>query len=117
MNSPLGSQSALLGSSQDLQAGARGEAAPGDVESIEPFPGLAWAVVGRFPRGPWIVRIAQGLGSSVPLLDCRVGPLPARAIAVLVQHSWDELRSEGDDHPIGNDCQHADDLQHLQPGP
>lgn len=63
------------------------------------------------------LRDTQGLTGITPLLDCRVGPLSAWAIVVLVHHSGDELRCEGDDHPIGNDRQHADGLQHLQPGP
>lgn len=36
---------------------------------------------------------------------------------VLVDYSGDELGGEGNDHSIGNDCQHSNGLQYLQPGP
>lgn len=91
-----------------------GQPTPGNTVSIEPFPGVpwGWAMVGPVSQGSLdSLRLPQGLCGGVPLLDCRVGPLSARAIAVLVHHSGDELRCEGDDHPVGNDG------QHLQPGP
>ena len=120
VNPLLGSQSALPGSTQGLQVAAGGQPTPGNTVSIMPFPGVpwGWAIVGPVSQGPLdSLRLPQGLCGSVPLLDCRVGPLSARAIAVLVHHSGDELRCEGDDHPVGNDRQHADYLQHQQPGP
>lgn len=39
------------------------------------------------------------------------GPIrSARAIVVLVDYPGDELRGEGDNHSIGNDCQHSNGL-------
>lgn len=55
----------------------------------------------------------QGLN----VLICEVLIPSAGAIVVLVDHSGDELRGEGDDHSIGNDCQHSNGFQYLQPGP
>lgn len=62
----------------------------------------------------------QGLnwkGQFNALLICEGLILSARAIMVLVDYSGDELGGEGNDHSIGNDCQHSNGLQYLQPGP
>lgn len=97
-------------------AQGRGRPPQEKLAASSPAPGSPG--VGPVSQGPLdSLRLPQGLCGSVPLLDFRLGPAPAGAIAVFVHHAGDELRREGDDHPIGDDRQYTNDLQHLQPGP
>lgn len=71
---------------------------------VWPRPGLSWLGKGASPRRPCLL-----LGGG--------GPPAAGAIAVLVDHTGDELGREGNNHAIGDDGQHSDGLEHLQPRP